>query len=448
MDGRIAYARRGERAIAYRVLNPDGPADVNLLFLPGIISHVEILLEEPRLRRFVERIASFARVTLMDQVGTGLSDPLDGSPGSGDDVADVVAVLDAAGAPRAAVLGYTSSAGMAVQLAATHPERVQALVIYAGIYRSVADAGYDWAYDPEARRVMMDGVLERWGTGENLARAAPSLVGDAAAEEWLGRLERSSASPRAMRKLTENFGGVDVRELLPTLHVPTLLLHRTDDALVDVRHSRFAAERIPGARYVELPGVDSLPSAGDSEALVGELEEFLTGSRTGRARERPLLTIVFTDVVGATAHVARLGDAGWRELLGAHDAAIRPVIARFGGEEVKTIGDSFLVAFAGAPSQAARFAVAALRAVRPLGLALRAGLHTGECERLGDDLGGMAVHIAARIAALAGSEEVLASGTVYGTVVGSGLEWEKRGDEQLRGVPGEWPVFRLVTSSA
>lgn len=443
MDGRTAYARRGDRAIAYRTLNPDGPAGADLLFLTGMISHVEVLLDEPRLRRFFERIANFARVTLMDRVGTGLSDPLDGPLELAEEVEDVLTVLDAAGAERAAVLGYTSSGGLAVQLAAEHPERVRALVLYAGIYRSVADEDYSWAQEPEQRRATMAGVLERWGTGENLAQIAPSLVGDPVAHEWLGRLERSSASPRAMRALAENFGGVDVRALLPTLRVPTLVLHRTDDALIDVRHSRFAAKHIPGARYVELAGNDSLPSAGDSEALLGELEEFLTGSRTGRARERQLLTIAFTDVVGATAHAARLSDAGWRELLRAHDDAIRPVITRFGGEEVKTIGDSFLVAFAGAPSQAARFATAALEAVRPLGLTLRAGLHTGECERIGEDVGGMAVHIAARIAALAGPDEVLASGTVYGTVVGSGLEWEKRGDELLKGVPGEWPVFRL-----
>lgn len=409
-----------------------------------MISNVEVLLEEPRLRRFVERIASFARVTLMDRVGTGLSDPLDASRDLADEVADVLCVLDAARAQRTAVLGYTSSAGLAVQLAASHPERVRALVLYAGMYRTLADDDYDWAQDPDARRAAMEGVLERWGTGANLERLAPSLVGDAVAETWLGRLERSSASPRAMRGLIEEFGREDVRAVLPTLRVPTLVLHRTGDELIDVRHSRFAAEQIPGARFVELDGSDSLPSAGDSEVLLGELEEFLTGSRTGRARERQLLTVAFTDVVGATAHAGRLGDAGWRELLRAHDDAIRAVIARFGGEEVKTIGDSFLVAFAGAPSQAVRFASAAREAVEPLGLVLRAGLHTGECERLGDDLGGMAVHIAARIAALAGAGEVLASATTFGTVVGSGLDWEQRGEERLKGVPGRWPVFRLL----
>lgn len=444
VGGPVAYARRGDRSLAYRTLNPDGPAGSELLFLTGIISHVEVVLEEPGLRRFFERVCSFARVTLWDRVGSGLSDPLDPDAPPEDELEDAIAVMDAIGVERAAVLGYTSSGSFAVELAAAHPERVRALVLYAGMYRALADTDYGWARGPEERRAAVDELLRGWGTGRNLHRLAPSLVGNAEAEAWLGRLERSSASPRGMRTLSERFTDVDVRELLPTLRVPTLILHRTDDGLIDVRHSRYAAERIPGARYVEFPGADNLPSAGDSEALLGELEEFLTGSRTGRAQERQLLTIAFTDVVGATAHAARLGDARWRDLLHAHDEAIRPVIARFGGEEVKTIGDSFLVAFPGAPSQGARFAAAALEAVRPLGLTLRAGLHTGECERLGNDVGGMAVHIAARIAALAGPGEVLASGTTYGTVVGSGLSWEWRGEQELMGVPGPWPTFALA----
>ena len=408
-----------------------------------MISNVEVLLESPRLRRFMERVSAFARVTLMDRIGSGLSDPLDRPPDLETEVGDVLAVLDATGAGRAAIMAYTTSAALAVQTAAGHPERVRALVLYAGIYRATADTDYGWARGPEERATALEEMVARWGTGANLERIAPSLAGDVATQEWLGRLERSSASPSAMLALAEAFGSADVREALPTLRVPTLILHRTGDTLIDVRHSRYAAANVPGAHYVELEGVDSLPSAGDSDALIGEVEEFLTGGRSGRARERQLLTIAFTDVVGATAHAARLGDEAWRELLGAHDDAVRAVVARFGGEEVKTIGDSFLVAFAGAPSQGARFAAAALDVVRPLGLTLRAGLHTGESERLGSDLGGMAVHIAARIAALAGPDEVLASGTTYGTVVGSGLEWEHRGDHELRGVPGPWPIFRL-----
>ncbi len=443
MEGRTGYARSGERSVAYRTLNPDGGEGTDLVFLSGMISHVEVMLESPRLRRFFERVESFARVTLMDRVGTGLSDPLEGPTDLEAEVDDVLAVFDAIGAQRAAVLAYTSSAGLAVHVATAAPERVRALTLYAGIYRALADEGYDWALRPDERRTVIEGMLAQWGTGENVGRLAPSLADDEATKDWLGRLERSSASPGEMRRLAEGFGETDVRSLLPTISVPTLVLHRTDDALIDVRHSRYAAQEIPGARYVELAGSDSLPSAGDSEALIGELEEFLTGSRAGRAQERQLMTIAFTDVVGATAHAARLGDAAWRELLRAHDEAIRPVVARFGGEEVKTIGDSFLVAFGGAPSQGVRFAAAALRAVEPLGLTLRAGLHTGECERLGDDVGGMAVHIAARVAALAGPAEVIASGTTYGTVVGSGLEWDWRGEEELRGVPGRWPIFRL-----
>jgi len=271
---------------------------------------------------------------------------------------------------------------------------------------------------------------------------APSRTGDAAMRAWLARLERLSASPGQVRGMVETFGSTDVRPDLPELRVPTLVLHRSGDRMIDVRHSRYLAEHIPGARYVELDGVDNLPSAGDAAAVLGEIEEFLTGGRS-RSVERALLTVLFSDIVGSTARAARLGDARWRELLTAHDAAIRRELDRFGGREVKTIGDAFLATFAGAPSPAVRCAAAIVDAARGLGLELRVGLHTGECEVIGDDVGGMAVHIAARVAGVAGAGEVLASGTTYGTVVGSGLHFEDRGGRALDGVPGMWPIFAL-----
>ncbi|HEY4095630.1 MAG TPA: adenylate/guanylate cyclase domain-containing protein, partial [Baekduia sp.] len=236
----------------------------------------------------------------------------------------------------------------------------------------------------------------------------------------------------------------DITHLLGELRVPTLILHRTGDRLIDVRHSRYLAERIPGARYVELEGVDNLPGAVDSSDMLGEIEEFLTGGRS-RTVARDLLTVIFSDIVGSTGHAARLGDARWRDLLGAHQTAVRREIDRFGGREVKTIGDAFLIAFDGAPSQAVRCAEAILGAVRGVGLEVRVGLHTGECEVIGDDVGGMAVHIAARVCDMAKPDEVLTSGTVYGTVVGSGLDFEMRGAHLLRGVPGPWPIFALKT---
>jgi class 3 adenylate cyclase len=247
-----------------------------------------------------------------------------------------------------------------------------------------------------------------------------------------------------MLRIAENLQGVDVRPLLAGLRVPTLVLHRTGDRLIHVGHSRLLADRIPGARLVELPGNDSLPMIGDTEALLGEIEEFLTGSRTQTSGlQRRLLTVLFTDICDATGHAARMGDAGWRDLLSAHDDAIRREVERYGGREVKTVGDGFIAAFAGPPSDAVRCARTVVSAVRGLGLRIRAGLHTGECELIGDDVGGMAVHIAARVCDMAAPDEILTSGTTYGTVVGAGLEFELRGAHELRGVPGAWPIFAL-----
>jgi class 3 adenylate cyclase len=285
-------------------------------------------------------------------------------------------------------------------------------------------------------------MIQTWGTGANLDLVAPSRAGDESLRAWLARLERLSSSPGAMRLIVRNYATQDVRQDLGELRVPTLVLHRMGDRLIDVRHSRYMAGRIPGARYVELDGIDNLPSVGDSAAILGEIEEFLTGGRS-RAIERALLTVVFSDIANSTGHAARLGDASWRDLLAAHDHAVRREVDRFGGREVKTIGDAFLVTFAGAPSDALRCAAAIVHAVRALGLEVRVGLHTGECEVLGDDVGGMAVHIAARVAGLAGPGEVLASGTAYGTVVGSDLSFDDRGSHDLKGVPGRWPIFAL-----
>jgi class 3 adenylate cyclase len=286
-------------------------------------------------------------------------------------------------------------------------------------------------------------VLERWGEGDLLDDLAPSAADDARLRDWVARLERMGASPGRMRQLVASLRAVDVRGLLGRVRVPTLVVHRTDDAFIDVRHSREYAGRIPGARLVELPGVDSLPSVGDTDALVGEVEEFLTGARTGSERERALLTVLFTDIVGGTRRAAQLGDSRWRDLLAAHDAEIRRQLQRYGGRDVKSTGDGVLAVFDGAPSRAVRCAAAIRETVSPLGVDVRQGLHTGECELIGDDVGGMAVHIAARVGALAQAGEILVSGTVYGTVVGAGLTFEDRGKRELKGVPGDWPVFAL-----
>lgn len=439
MQVETRYARNEDATIAWTAL---GDAPTDLLFIPGFISHVEHLWEQPGLAGFFERLMGFTRFVVMDRRGCGLSDPRTEALSLDDEVGDVLAVLDAAGSERAVVMGYTTGGPLAITTAARAPERVQAMVLYASMARALADDDVDWTYGEVERREVWAQLAEVWGTGMNIESVAPSRANDPRMRAWMARMERLSSSPGELVRLMEYVGDHSVSHLLGELRVPTLILHRTGDRLIDVRHSRYLAERIPGARYVELEGVDNLPGAVDSSDILGEIEEFLTGGRA-RTVARELLTVVFSDIADSTGHAARLGDAPWRDLLGAHQVAVRREIDRFGGREVKTIGDAFLIAFEGAPSHAVRCADAIVHAVRALGLEVRVGLHTGECEVIGDDVGGMAVHIAARVAALAHPGEVLASGTTYGTVVGAGLRFEDRGMQALKGVPGRWPLFAL-----
>jgi class 3 adenylate cyclase len=346
------------------------------------------------------------------------------------------------GSERAALHAYSAAAPFAIQFAARHPERTSALILYAGFARTTRADDLPWLDTAEARDARIATMLEHWGEGSNVGIWAPSASGDARLRRWLARLERLSARPGGMAALTRSLGDVDVRDLLGTLRVPTLVMHRRGDRLIDPRHASYLAERIPGAKLVWLEGEDSLPTVGDSEAFVGEIEEFLTGGRRGGA-QRALLTVLFTDICAGTERAAALGDERWRDLLAAHHAAVRRELERFDGREVKTIGDGFLAVFDGAPSRAVRCADAIVDSAAAVGVDVRAGLHTGECERMGDDIGGMAVHIAARVSALAAPREVLASGTTYGTVVGSGLAFADRGAQALKGVPGRWPLFAL-----
>jgi class 3 adenylate cyclase len=434
------WARNGEASIAYRTIG-DGPVD--LIFLSGLISHVEALLEEPGVMRFFTRLAQTARVVLMDRRGSGLSDPHHGAFTDELDVGDVQAVLDELGTDRAVLLGYTGGASQALAFAALHPERTLALMLYAPVVRNVRDDEVDWTSTEEERAERVAVMVSEWGTGANIARIAPTVAEDTRMRDWLARLERQSMTPSSLERMSRMLAEVDVRVHLPQIRVPTLVLHRTDDVMIDVRHSRYLAGRIAGAKLVELPGVDNLPMVGDAEALLGEIEAFLTGGRRGGGLQRELLTVLFTDIVDATQRAAVLGDARWRDLLAAHDAAVRATLASFGGDEVKTIGDAFLATFDGPPSQAVRCASTIVETLTGLGLTLRVGMHTGECERIGGDVGGMAVHVAARVGAMAGPGEVLVSGTTYGTVVGSGLTFADRGRHPLKGVPGEWPIFAL-----
>lgn len=436
------YARSGDATIAYQVA---GEGALDLLFLPGWISQIEQLWDTSALRRFLERLAVFSRLILFDRRGSGLSDSA-GKPYTLEQEArDALAVLDAVGSERAALLTYGLGGPVGALLAAECPERVGALIMYASIARTSWAADYDWAMTVADRAQWTERIVATWGEtdGPGLAVLAPSMADDPTLSRWYARLQRLAASPSQARILLNAAAELDVRDTLPRIRVPTLVMHRSHDNAWDPRHSRYLAEHIPGARYVELEGVDSFPFIGDSDTIVEEIEEFLTGGRSSGELARALLTVMFTDIVDATAQAARLGDGRWRDLLAGHDAGVREQLARFGGREVKTVGDGFLATFAGPPSQALRCALAITAAAHELGVEVRIGMHTGECELIGEDVGGMAVHIAARVTALAGPGAVLVSGTVFGTVVGGLFAFEDRGFHELKGVPGRWPLFAL-----
>jgi class 3 adenylate cyclase len=432
------YACNGDVNLAYQV-HGDGPLDV--LFVSAYINHVEHVWEEPGLARFFNRLAGFGRLILMDRRGSGLSD--DGPLGVEEELGDIHAVLDAAGSERVALFSYTAGGPLAAIFAARFAQRVSALVLYACMLRAVRDEELPWLPDAAERDARFDAVIARWGAGANLDTLAPSAADDDGLRLWYARLERLAASPGRMRRLVAASAEFDPRPELAQISVPTLVVHRVGDRFMDVRHSREYASRIPGARLVELPGSDSLPSAGDSDALLGEIEEFLTGGRRGAEADRALLTVLFSDIVASTERIAQIGDKRWRDLLATHDSDVRAVLRHFDGEVISRAGDGFVAVFEGAPSRAVRCAVALRAGVARLGVEVRLGLHTGECEIIGDGIGGMAVHIAARIGALAQGGEILASGTTYGTVVGAGLDFDYRGEHRLKGVPGRWPVFAL-----
>ncbi len=436
------YARSGEATIAYQVAGDGGP---DLLFMAGWISQVEQLWESPAVRRLLERLAGFSRLILFDRRGSGLSDSV-GEPYTLEQEArDALAVLDAAGSERAALFTYGLGGPVGALLAADRPERVGALIMYASIARTSWAPDYDWAMSVEDRAQWTERTVAAWGEtdGPVLPVLAPSMADDPALAAWFARLQRLAASPSKARALLAASADLDVREKLPRIRVPTLVMHRSKDSAWDPRHSRYLAEHIPGARYIELDGVDSFPFVGDSDVIIEEVEEFLTGGRGGGELARALLTVMFTDIVDATARAAELGDGRWRDLLARHDEEVRRELRRFEGREVKTVGDGFLVTFAGPPSRALRCALAITDTARELGVEVRIGMHTGECELIGDDVGGMAVHIASRVNGLAGASEVLVSGTVFGTVVGGPFRFDDRGFHELKGVPGRWPLFAL-----
>jgi class 3 adenylate cyclase len=429
------YTKSGDVHIAYQVVG-DGPID--LVLVPGFVSHVEGWWEEPLCAGFFERLATFSRLLLFDKRGTGLSDRVAHVPTLEQRMADVRAVMEAAGSERAAVLGISEGGAMSALFAATYPERTSALVLY-GTFAEFRS----WVPTPQHLEHFLRAIDETWGTGQSLPHFAPSVAEDPRFRRWWARHERLGASPGAAMELMRMNSEIDVRHVLPAIHVPTLVLHRTGDVTVSVEAGRYQAAQIPGARYVELPGVDHLPFVGDREAILNEIEEFLTGVRPAPEPDRVLATVLFTDIVGSTERAARLGDRGWRDLLRAHHAVVRRELARFRGREIGTAGDGFLATFDG-PARGIRCADAIRDAIRQLGIEVRAGLHTGEIEILDDDVGGIAIHISARVVASAGPGEVLVSSTVRDLVAGSGIQFEDRGIHTLKGVPGEWRLLAVV----
>ena len=443
MEAETRYADSGGVSIAYQV-HGEGPLD--LVFVPGFVSHLELLWEDPAVARFFRRLASFSRLIMFDKREQGLSDRRGRPPTLEDSMEDLLAVMASAGSERAAILGISEGGPMSMLFAATYPERVSSLVLY-GTYARMSRAE-DWpmgvpqsAFDDWRRLVHAE-----WGGPVGVDLWAPSLEGDAAFERWWSRLLRQGTSPSGAADLMDLYREMDVRQVLPAIDVSALVIHRAADRLVRAEHGRYLAEHIPGARYVELPGEDHLWVVGDDDALLDEVEEFLVGSRRGSEPERALATVLFTDIVGSTERAAALGDRAWRQLLERHDAAVRRQLDLHRGREVKTMGDGFLATFDG-PARAIRCARALQEEVAGLGLEVRAGIHTGEVELIGDDVGGMAVNIGARIGALAGSGEVLVSSTVRELVVGSGLEFADRGVKTLKGAPGEWRLFAVSSSS-
>jgi class 3 adenylate cyclase len=439
VDADISYTKSRGLSIAYAV-SGDGPID--LVVVPGFVSHIEAGLGQPAIAGFLRRLSSFARVIVFDKAGTGLSDPVEDATTLEERMEDLVAVLDAVGVERVALFGVSEGAPMCALFAATHPERTRALVMYGSYARGIATEDYPWAPIREQVELGSEVIEQEWGSGVFLEVYAPSRADDPEFVRWWAQYQRLSASPGMAQAVARLAAEVDIREVLPAISVPTLVLHRSGDMLWPVEGAQFVSEQIKGSRFVVLDGIDHFPFVGDTDALLSEVETFLTGSRADLLPERQLLTVLFTDIVDSTRRGAELGDRRWRELLEGHDEVVRNQLDRFRGQEVKTTGDGFLATFDG-PARGIHCAQAISAGVRPLEIEVRAGLHTGECEIRGDDIGGIAVNIGARISGLAGPNEVLVSSTVRDLVVGSDIDFAPRGSHALKGVPGEWSLFAV-----
>lgn len=433
------YARSGDVNIAYQVTG-DGPID--LVYVMGWVSNLEAFWQEPSVARFFYRLASFSRLILFDKRGTGLSDrvPIDRLPTIEQRMDDVRAVMDAAGSDRAALFGVSEGGPMCSVFAATFPQRTSALVMYGSYAKRVWDPDYPWAPRPEERERWYTLLEQEWGSGADVRTLAPNA--DDRFREWWSRYLRMSASPGAAVALGRMNTAIDTRQLLSAIRVPTLILHRRGDRDIDVGGSRWMAGQIANAKYVELRGEDHLPWVGDQDSILDEVEEFLTGVRRGPDPDRILATILFTDIVESTLRATELGDVGWRDLLGQHHSVVRTELERYRGREIDNAGDGFCASFDG-PARAIRCALAIREGLRRIGVDVRAGLHTGECEVLGDKLAGVALHFAARVAASAGRGEIRVSGTVHDLVAGSGIAFQDLGPTELKGLPGVQRLFQV-----
>jgi pimeloyl-ACP methyl ester carboxylesterase/class 3 adenylate cyclase len=435
---RTRYAKSGDVNIAYQVMG-NGPLD--LIVAPGWLSNVDMHWQMLGYEAWVARMTSFCRLIVFDKRGGGLSDRDVGDSTLEERMDDLRAVLDAASSERAAVLGFSEGGSLAMLFAASYPQRVHALILFGTFPCTRAASDF-----PEGESIsvpvneMARLANEEWGEGKTLSYIAPSLAHVPAAVEFMGRFERASLSPRAARASMKWISEIDVREVARTLHVPTLVMHRADDQLIPIVGGRWLGNNITGARFVELPGNDHAPWFGDFQLLAAEVEELLTGSRGLSEIDRVLATVLFTDIVGSTERAVGLGDRGWQDLLRRHHALVREELRRHRGVEQDTAGDGFFATFDG-PARAVRCAQRICEGVREMGLEVRAGVHTGECERDGERLGGIAVHIGARVMAQAQPGEVLVSSTVRDLVGGSGLTFAERGAHTLKGIPGEWALY-------
>ena len=435
------YANSGDLSIAYQVV---GDGDIDIVYVPGWVSHVELQWEPSPASGLIEGLTRIGRVVTFDKRGTGLSDRSLGVGTLEDRMDDVRAVMDAAGLERAALVGISEGGPMSILFAASHPDRVQSLVLLASFARPVSGPDYPHGFPPEVARAYAAGIPDLWGTGVLLSANAPDPPEGLDALAAAARYERNASTPGVARAIMDANIDIDVRHVLPTITAPTLVLHCTDDPFIPVGHSRYLGEHIPGARYIELDGDFHVSWRPERYApMLEEIEQFLTGAVGEREADRVLKTVLFTDIVDSTATAGRLGDARWRDVLDAHDRIVRRELERHRGAEVNTTGDGFLAAFDG-PARAIRCAHAIVDAVAATGVRVRAGLHAGECEVRGTDLAGMAVHIGARVAAHAGAGEVVVSSTVRDLVAGSGLSFDDLGEHELKGVPDRWRLLRAL----